>query len=68
MAVPVQRDRTGEPIDPGQDGCGCRHGWLSPPSADVPKPCPVCRPWLAVKPARPPTRAELDAFRLRHPA
>lgn len=64
MAVPVERDRTGEPIDPGQHRC--RDGWLSPEGADVPVPCPECKPWL--KHRRPPTRAEIDAYKLRHPA
>lgn len=46
----------------------CVSGWLVPPSEPhrgPPAPCPVCRPWLAEDPPRPPTRAELDALRER---
>jgi hypothetical protein len=66
MAVPVERDRTGEPIEAAQHWC--RDGWLSAVTADRPVPCPECRPWLTAHPARPPTKAEIERYRLRHPA
>jgi len=34
--------RAGEPV-PHE----CRKGWLSPPDADRPVPCLICRPHLA---------------------
>ena len=72
MTAVGRRDRTGELVDEllndGQaldDGHDCAVGWTDRARA---VPCRVCRPWLAERPARPPTAAELDAFRARWPS
>ena len=65
------RDRDGSLIgedtpDPAGASHRCRRGWLAPPEDDdVPRPCPICRRWLTERPARPPTRAELDELAAR---
>jgi hypothetical protein len=66
------RDRAGDEIDPDTPdpfdrAHDCRRGWRHTPNAAQPLPCPICRPWLAARPPRPPTGRELDAFRRRHP-
>lgn len=68
MTAVGRRDRTGDVVDDGQvldDGHACIRGWADRARA---VPCRVCRPWLAERPARPPTAAELDAFQARWPS
>lgn len=61
----MRRDRTGELVDEQpSDEHRCRYGWIDRETAH---PCPTCRPWLVERPARPPTDAELHAFRRQHP-
>lgn len=63
----TRRDRTGEVVDDDQAGGDhhrCARGWVD---RDRSVPCGVCRPWLLQRPARPPSEAELDEFRARHP-
>lgn len=65
----MTRDRTGDTVEPDTRTASgdhlCRRGWLTRTDADKPRPCLVCKPWLAH--GRQPTTAELAAFALRHP-
>lgn len=59
----MRRDRAGDLVDDATADTGavwmrCTGGWLDR-DADRPRPCPVCRPWLAEHPPRPATRDEL---------
>ncbi|MGL5912091.1 MAG: hypothetical protein ACRCZP_18955 [Phycicoccus sp.] len=65
----MTHDRTGDTVDPEQRAPTaipphtCDRGWRN---QDTRRPCPHCRPWLTERPARPPTRNELQRLTERH--
>lgn len=56
----TRHDRTGDEIEPDEHDCD--HGFIDR-DADNPRPCLICKPWLAPARLRRKTHADADQLR-----